>query len=101
MSILEGFSEPVELPNIPEGPGVAVLQDERGDVLCVTESENIRRRVGYHLDSGGTVASRGPDIYRLQQAGHRIVVRWKLTKDHHEEKKRLNRELNPLWARTR
>jgi hypothetical protein len=98
MSDLTGFSGRLELPNIPEGPGVAVLEDAQGQVLQVVRSNNIRRRIGELLDSQGTICVHGPKVYDAQQQGQRIWVRWKHTQDYLEEKKRLVEKLNPLWA---
>ena len=99
MSILDGFSEPIELPDIPEGPGVCIMEDEQGEVLQVAMGENIRRRIGYLLDSGGTTCVHGPKVYAAQQEGRRIFVRWKLTPDYTDEKRRLVEELDPVWKR--
>ena len=98
MSSLSGFSESFELPNIPEGPGVCIIEDERGEVLQVARSDNIRRRIGQLLDSEGTTCVHGPKVYKAQQEGRRIIVRWKITPNHKEEKRRLREGLNPLWA---
>jgi excinuclease UvrABC nuclease subunit len=98
MRDLNGFSDPLELPNIPEGPGVAVIQDERGQVLQVVMSNNIRRRIGELFDSQGTMCPYGPRIYDAQQRQQRIYVRWKLTQDYREEKRRLIEELISWWA---
>lgn len=97
MSILDGFSEPIELQNIPDEPGVAILQDQSGQVLEVVESTRIRCRVGELLDSTGGYASQGPRVYSAQQHGIRIFVRWKLTPDHKAKKKWLVEALNPKW----
>lgn len=99
MSILEGFSEPFELPNIPDEPGVAIIEDERGQALEVVESIRIRRRLGELLDSKGIVASQGPRIHDAQKEGARTFMRWKLTRNHKAEKKRLVEMLNPLLMR--
>jgi hypothetical protein len=97
MPELEGFSERLELPNLPEGPGVCIIEDEQGQVLKVAMSNNIRRRIGELLDSQGTICVHGPKIYEAQQSGERIFVRWKLTPDYQAEKRRLVEELKPLW----
>ena len=97
MTELEGFSERFELPNIPEGPGVCIIEDEQDQVLKVVMSSNIRRRIGYCLDSGGTVCSFGPRLFEAQQRGQRIFVRWKLTPNYRQEKRRLIDDLDPLW----
>jgi hypothetical protein len=97
MSILDGFSEPIELPNIPEGPGVCIIEDEQGQAFQVAMGENIRRRIGYLLDSGGTTCVHGPKIYAAQQQGTRIFVRWKLTADYRTEKRRLVEALELAW----
>lgn len=100
MSILDGFSETIELPNIPDQPGVAILQDQRGRVLQVIESTKIRRRIGELLNTRERAPNvHGAKVYRAQQNGTRILVRWKLTSDHKAEKKRLIELLNPLWHR--
>jgi hypothetical protein len=61
-------------------------------------SNNIRRRISELFDSQGTICVHGPKIYKAQQEGQRIFVRWKLTPDYVEEKRQLIEELNPLWA---
>jgi hypothetical protein len=99
MSIPDGFSDPLELPNIPEGPGVCTIEDANGRVLQVAMSQNIRRRIGELLDSEGNIAVHGPKIYAAQQQGKQIFVRWKLTPDYRREKRRLVEELGPLWGR--
>lgn len=99
MSVLDGFSEPLELPDIPEGPGVCTIEDEDGRVLQVAMSGNIRRRIGELLDSEGRIAVHGPKIYAAQQQGSRIFVRWKLTRDYNRENSRVVQQLNPLWKR--
>ena len=93
-----GFSSRLELPNIPEGPGVLILEDAQERVLQVGFSNNIRRRIGELFDSQGTICVHGPKIYDAQQGGQRVYVRWKHTQDYQEEKRRLVEELNPLWA---
>ena len=98
MSNLNGFSERLELPNIPEGPGVCIIEDAQGRVLQVAMSGNIRRRIGQLLDSRGRTCVHGPKIYAAQQEGKRIFVRWRLAPDYKEEKRRLKDEFNPLWA---
>lgn len=98
MRDLNGFSDPLELPNIPEGPGVLILEDAQGRVLQVGFSNNIRRRIGELFDSQGTICVHGPKIYDAQQQGQRVYVRWKYTRDYQEEKRRLIEELNPWWA---
>ena len=97
MSNLDDFSERLEIPNIPEGSGVCILEDAQGQVLQVVMSNNIRRRIGELLDSQGTICVHGPKIYGAQQEGRRIFVRWKLTPDYKAEKRRRLKELNPLW----
>ena len=100
MSILDGFSEPVELPNIPDQPGVAIVQDRRGQVLQVIESTKIRRRIGELLNTRQLAPNvHGAKVYGAQQKGTAILVRWKVTPDHKAEKKRLVQELDPLWKR--
>jgi len=99
MSILDGFSDPTELPNIPEGPGVCTIEDANGRVLQVAMSQNIRRRIGELLDSEGKIAVHGPEIYAAQQQGMRIFVRWKLTAYYKREKRILIEKLDPLWKR--
>ena len=98
MSVLTDFSDRLELPNIPEGPGVLILEDAQGRVLQVGFSNNIRRRIGELLDSQGTICVHGPKIYDAQQQGQRIYVRWKHTQDYKEEKRQLAEKLNPVWA---
>ncbi len=93
-----GFSPRLELPNIPAGPGICVIEDENGRPLQVVESINIRRRIGELLDSEGKIAVHGPNIYAAQERGERIFVRWKLTADHKIEKADLMRDLGPAWA---
>lgn len=66
-------------------------------MLQVAESINIRRRIGEMLDSDGKICVHGPKIYAAQRRGEGIYVRWKLTKDHKAEKKRLLRELRLAW----
>lgn len=100
MSNLERFSESIEIPNIPEGPGVCIIQDELGRILQVAMSGNIRRRVGDLFDGSGTTASHGPAIFAAQQQGHRVFVRWKITANYKAEKKSLMQELHPLWDQT-
>ena len=92
------FSERIKIPNIPEGPGIALIMNSRGDVLQITASKNIRRRIGSLLDSEGHIAVHGPKIYEAQQNGEQIFVRWKLIPDYKREKKRLMDKLGPLWA---
>ena len=99
MGILDGFSERFALPDIPEGPGVCIIEDEQGQVLQVAMSVNIRRRIGYLLDNTGVVASPGPRIHDAQLRGERVLVRWKLTAEYQREKRRLMEELEPLWKR--
>jgi hypothetical protein len=99
MSILDGFSERLELPNIPEGPGVCIIEDQEGRVLQVAMSVNIRRRIGYLLDSGGTTCVHGPKVCAAQQQGTKVFVRWKLTTDYKREKRRFVDALDPLWRR--
>jgi hypothetical protein len=98
MHDLTNYSEPIEIPAIPEEPGIALIINSRGEVLQITASKNIRRRIGELLDSEGHVAVHGPKIYEAQQLGERILIRWKLTPDYRNEKKKLMKELNPLWA---
>ena len=98
MSDLHGFSEQLELPNIPEGPGVLILEDAQSRVLQLVMSNNVRRRVGELFDSQGTICVHGPRTYDAQQEGQRVFVRWKHTEDYRGEKRRLIEELNPLWA---
>jgi hypothetical protein len=98
MASLGHFSLALELPNIPQGPGVCIIEDAQGHVLQVAMSSNIRRRIGQLLDSEGTTCVHGPKVWKAQQAGERIFVRWKLTPDYREEKRRLLEELEPLWA---
>jgi hypothetical protein len=98
MAELEGFSERFELPNIPQGPGVCIIEDEQGRVLKVVMSSSIRRRIGQLLDAkpGGTCVH-GPKVYNAQRKGQRILVRWKLTPGYKAGKRRLIDELGPLW----
>jgi hypothetical protein len=98
MGIPKDFSDRLELPNIPEGPGVCVLEDVHGQVLKVVMSNNVRRRIGELMDSGGTICVHGPKIYEVQQKGQRIFVRWKHTPDYREEKRSLIEELDPQWG---
>ena len=92
------FSPRIELPHIPEGPGVAILENERGEVLQIVMSNNIRRRIGELMDSQGTLCPYGPRVYGEQQDGQQIYVRWKITDDYKSEKKRLLEKLNPSWG---
>ena len=46
MSNLTGFSDRLELPDIPEGPGVIVIEDAQGRVLQVGFSNNCQRGWG-------------------------------------------------------
>jgi hypothetical protein len=98
MHELTNYSEPIEIPAIPEGPGMALITNHRGEVLQITAAKNIRRRIGQLLDSEGLTAVHGPKIYEAQGLGERIFIRWKLTPDYRNEKKKLMKELNPLWA---
>jgi hypothetical protein len=98
MQKLDDFSELIELLNIPEGPGIALIINSRGDVLQITASKNIRRRIGELMDSGGHIAVHGPKIYETQQSGEQIFIRWKLTHDYKTEKKRFMDDLGPIWA---
>jgi excinuclease UvrABC nuclease subunit len=93
----DGFSQRLELPNIPAGPGVCIIEDENGVVLQIVESKNIRRRVGELLDSEGHIAVHGPKIYAEQRQGQRIFVRWIHTSHYKELKKQLISELGPRW----
>ncbi|MFC2053159.1 hypothetical protein ACFLV7_02510 [Chloroflexota bacterium] len=95
---LESFSDPIKLPSIPESPGVALIINDRDEVLQITASKNIRRRIGELLDSGGQIAVHGPKIYEAQQLGETVLIRWKLTPDYRTEKKKLMAKLAPLWA---
>lgn len=98
MSILDGFSEPIELPSIPDKAGVVILQDQQWKVLEVVESTSIRRRVGELLDSSGGLASKGPKVHEAHRTGIRILIRWKLPPDHKAEKKRFVKQLDELWG---
>lgn len=95
---MKGFSERIVLVNIPEGPGICLIENEAGEVLKIAASNNIRRRIGEMMDSKGTICVHGPKIYAAQQQGQRIYVRWKLTKDYKVEKQELVEELNPKWT---
>jgi hypothetical protein len=94
---VKGYSERILLPDIPQGPGVCILEDEAGNVLQVAESINIRRRIGELLDSEGKICVHGPKVYAAQRNGDRVYVRWKLTTDHSAEKRRMMEALNPAW----
>jgi len=98
MSSLDHFSLALEFPNIPEGPGVCIIENAQGEALQVTYSGNIRRRIGQLMDSEGTTCVHGPKIYEAQKRGERIFIRWKLTPHYEAEKSRLVEELNPRWA---
>jgi hypothetical protein len=98
MSIYEGFSERCEVPIIPEGGGICIIEDREGRVLQVTMSGSIRRRIGQLLDAQSGTCVHGPKVLKAQQAGERIFVRWKLTPDYQEEKKQLMKALTPIWA---
>jgi len=95
---LDGFSLRLELPDIAEGPGLCIIENAEGQVLQITASKNIRRRIGELLDSEGVIAVHGPKIYEAQREGQSILVRWKHTPHYKEEKVRLMEELRPLWA---
>jgi hypothetical protein len=100
MTTLEGFSEPLEIPDIPDEGGVAIIEDERGRILQVIESTSIRRRIGELLNTRERAPSvHGARVYEAQKQGTRIFVRWKLTPNHKMVKKLLVQELNPLWKR--
>ena len=99
MKVLSGFSQSLEIPNLPEGPGVCIIEDANGRVLQIAASNNVRRRIGEMFDSQGTICVHGPKIYDAQQAGGQIYVRWMLTPNYKEEKRRLIDELKPLWAK--
>ena len=99
MNDLTIFSEPIELPLIPEGPGVCILENEQGEILQVVYSNNIRRRIGEMFDSQGTICAYGPKIYQAQQAGQHIFVRWKHTKNYKQERKNLEITLRPKWMK--
>jgi len=92
------FSERIELPKIPEGPGVCIIENERGNVLQIAFSRNIQRRIGELLDSEGQICVHGPKIYKAQQRGERLFVRWKLTPDCTSEKRDLIQELKSQWG---
>ena len=98
MNTQSQFSEPIEIPNIPGAPGLAIIFNEKGEVLQITAGKNIRRRIGQLLDNGGVTAVHGPKIYNAQLEGERIFVRWKLTPNFRDEKRNLMDELGPLWA---
>jgi hypothetical protein len=36
MDMLEGFPDPLEMPHIPEGSGVILVEDTSGQVLQIT-----------------------------------------------------------------
>lgn len=95
----DGFSEQIALFYIPEGAGVALIEDATGQVLQILASNNIRRRIGELMDSKGTICVHGPRIYKEQEAGHALFVRWKLTPHYKAEKQRLVDELKPVWAK--
>ena len=95
---LHEFSDRIALPCIPEGPGIAIIEDSDGNVLQITSSNSIRRRIGQLLDSEGRICVHGPKVYAAQTQGKRIYVRWKLTQDYKEEKRELMATLSPLWA---
>lgn len=97
MPVIEGFSDRVELPNIPEGPGVILIENSSGLVLQVAYSNNVRRRIGEMFDNRGTICAYGPKIYDAMCRGERVYVRWKLTKDYKAERERLAFTLNPQW----
>lgn len=94
---MEGFSDRICLSNIPEGPGVCLIEDEAGNILQVAESVNIRRRIGELMDSEGKICVHGPKIYAAQQHGDKIYIRWMLTPHFKTEKKRLVEMLRPRW----
>ena len=98
MSDYEGFSERFELPIIPEGAGVCIIEDKQGRVLQVTMSGSIRRRIGQLLDAQSGTCVHGPKILKAQRAGERIFVRWRLTPNYQQEKGRLMKEMEPIWA---
>lgn len=76
---MEGYSDRIVIPDIPEGPGVCLIESETGELLQIAASNNIRRRIGELLDSQGTICVHGPKIYAAQRDGDRIYIRWKLT----------------------
>jgi excinuclease UvrABC nuclease subunit len=96
---MEGFSERIVLPDIPQGPGVCIIEDEAGNVLQIAESINIRRRIGELMDSEGKICVHGPKIHAAQRRGERIYIRWKLTTNFKTEKKRLIELLRPKWIK--
>lgn len=96
---MEGFSERIVLPNIPEGPGLCLIEDEAGNILQIAESINIRRLTGELMDSEGKICVHGPKIYAAQQHGERIYFRWKLTPFFKQEKKQLIELLQPRWKK--
>ncbi len=95
---MERFSDRILLPEIPEGPGLCLIENESGKVLQVAFANNIRRRIGQLLDSQGSTCVHGPKIYAAQEQGEQVYVRWKHTSDYKNEKKKLMEELAPLWA---
>lgn len=96
---MKGFSERIIFPDIPEGPGICLIEDEAGNVLQVAASNNVRRRIGEMFDSQGTICVHGPKIYATQRHGDRIYVRWKITPDYKAEKQRLVEELALEWKK--
>jgi hypothetical protein len=94
---MKGFSDRLELHTIPEGPGGCLIEDVNGNLLQIAATNNIRRRVGELMDSQGTICVHGPKIYKAQQEGQKIFVRWKLTADYKEEKKRLMEQYQIAW----
>ena len=97
MSGLGGFSNRLRLLYIPEGPGVVIVEDSRGEVLLVLASDNVRRRIGALLDSEGTVDPHGPRIHKLHHSGREVYARWKRTPEPEEEQKRLVERFTPAW----
>ena len=98
MGEMAGFSDRLELPHVPEGPGGILLEDGSGRVLQVLASNNVRRRIGELMDSKGTICAYGTRVYDAQQGGQRLFVRWKHTSDYKELKRRLVQELRAAWA---
>ena len=97
MRELEGFSERLEIPNIPGEPGVCIVEDEDGEALQVFMSNNVRRRIGEKFDSGGALDEYGPKIYETQQRGRRLFVRWwRLTPYYQAEFDRIKKRLDVL-----
>lgn len=57
---MEGFSKRIVLSEIPEDPGVCIIEDEAGNVLQIAAAINIRRFIAELLDSDDKICLLGP-----------------------------------------